>query len=170
MYMRDYRRRTGRESARFHERHFFGLGALALGAMLIVQLIWFEGATWAQNPRLRPVLEDVCGTLGCPLPPFHDVGNLHIIERDLRAVPGGLEFRLVFANSGELPQALPQFRLVLNQLNGTPMAERTFTPSEYLGSMEDGEADLMPVGRPFEIRLLLAKPSADVGGFEIEFL
>lgn len=149
----------------------WGGGALALLVLLLVQIQAFEGKRLAQNVYARPLLEKFCAGLGCGLPPFKDAGNIRIESRSLSPVKGGgqaLEFRLVIANRSVLPQAFPDIRLVLDQLGGQPQAERVFPPQEYLG---DGwrEGAALPVGQPLEIRLFLAKPAKEVGGFKIEF-
>lgn len=150
---------------------WWGLGVFGLTTLLIVQLIVFEGDRMVQSARMRPWLDIVCKTVDCELPPYKDLRRIQIFDRALRPDSmrdDALEFQLVFANQSNLPQMLPNLKLVLTELNGSPVAERIFTPTEYL---PEGETvSLMPVGKPFEIRLLLAKPSHDVGGFTFELL
>ncbi len=150
---------------------WWGLGVSGLAALLIVQLVVFEGGRMVQSARMRPWLEMICKTVDCHLPPYKDVRRIHIFDRALRPDSmrdDALEFQLIFANQSDLPQILPNLKLVLIELNGSPVAERIFTPAEYL---PEGESvSLMPVGKPFEIRLLLAKPNHDVGGFTFELL
>jgi predicted Zn finger-like uncharacterized protein len=148
---------------------WWGLGVFGLTTLLIVQLIVFEGDRMVQSARMRPWLDMVCKTVDCQLPPYKDLRRIQIFDRALRpdsTRDDALEFQLVFANQSDLPQMLPNLKLVLTELNGTPVAERIFAPAEYL---PEGETvSLMPVGKPFEIRLLLSKPSRDVGGFTFE--
>lgn len=150
---------------------YWGAGAVALCGLLLIQMYAFEGQRLARNIYARPVLDRVCAVLGCELPPFKDVANIRIDSRSLGVPKGGaqaLEFRMVFVNRSELPQVFPDIRLVLDQLGGEPQAERVFPPEDYLGeSWQEGA--LMPIGKPYEIRLFLAKPAKDVGGFTIEF-
>jgi predicted Zn finger-like uncharacterized protein len=149
----------------------WGLGGFALLALLITQLVIFEGERMVQNARMRPWLDMACKTINCSLPPYKDVGRIQIFDRALRPDSNrndALEFQLVFANQSNLPQVPPNLKLVLTELSGNPVAERIFTPAEYLPEGE--KISLMPVGKPFEVRLLLAKPSSDVGGFIFELL
>lgn len=148
----------------------WGGGALALFLLLLIQIFAFEGKRLSQNIHIRPLLEGVCSTLGCALPPFRDVDRLQIMDRTLNMAANsksGFEFSLVFANQSALPQAFPRLKLVLNELTGKPVAERVFEPIEYLPDWR--EDLLMPIGNLFEVRLAIAKPSRDVGGFTIEF-
>lgn len=149
----------------------WGLGGFGLLALLIAQLVIFEGERIVQNARMRPWLDMACKAVDCSLPPYKDVGRIQIFDRALRPASNrddALEFQLVFANQSNLPQMLPNLKLVLTELSGSPVAERIFTPAEYLPEGE--KSSLMPVGKPFEIRLLLAKPGGDVGGFVFELL
>lgn len=150
---------------------WWGLGVFGLTALLIAQLVVFEGDRMVQSARMRPWLDMICKTVDCHLPPYKDVRRIQIFDRALRPDSmrdDALEFQLVFANQSNLPQMLPNLKLVLTELNGSPVAERIFTPAEYLPEGEN--VSLMPVGKPFEIRLLLAKPNHDVGGFTFELL
>jgi predicted Zn finger-like uncharacterized protein len=139
-------------------------------ALLGIQVFGFEGQRLAQNLQARPVLESLCAVVRCSLPPFKDAEHLAILDRSLNAGRDNkerLDFRLVFANRSKLPQAFPNIRLVLDALDGQPVAERVFVPLEYFAEWQD--EDSMPVGQSYEIRLSLAKPSREVGGFSIEF-
>ncbi len=147
-------------------------GGAAAGLLLLlgIQVLGFEGGRLAQNAHVRPGLDGLCSVIGCELPPFKDPSRIAIVDRALSAARDNkdvLEFRLVFANRSELPQALPDIRLALDALEGRPVAERVFTPMEYLGEWQEG--DVMPIGKPYEVRLSLAKTSQEVGGFTIDF-
>jgi hypothetical protein len=145
-------------------------GVLGLTILLAAQIVLFEGRRLAQNVHARPWLDTICANLGCALPPFKDIRHLQITDRALNRMDGnkrGLEFSLTFVNRSALPQAFPELKLVLNELGGSPIAERLFEPQDYLPEWRPGM--LMPVGQPFEIRLSLAKPSREVGGFAIQF-
>lgn len=146
------------------------LGAFALLALLGWQISVFEGARLAQNERFRPWLELACESLGCELTPYRDTSQIQVIDRALLPAPDdidGYEFRVIISNQSSLAQAFPSIRLVLSELGGRAIASRTFEPDEYL---EPPRAAKMPVGKPFEIRLQLAKPGSEVGGFTFELI
>lgn len=148
----------------------WGIGALLLLALLAVQLGAFEGLWLAQDEGLRPWLDSACQTLGCRLPVFRAPLRIQIIGHDLRPAPDGLdgyEFTLVLANEASQPQAFPAVKLILSAYNGSPAAARVFEPAEYLSP---SSPVLMPVGELQEIRLLLAKPRQEIGGFSFELL
>jgi predicted Zn finger-like uncharacterized protein len=166
------RGRFQRRSRSMESIEFWRWSGAALGLLLLlgVQVLGFERARLAQNSQLRPALDGLCAALGCELPPFKDVDGIEILSRALladRDNKDALEFRLVLANRSGLPQGFPDLRLVLNALDGQPVAERVFSPLEYLGEWPDDI--VMPVGKSFEARLVLYKPGRDIGGFNIEF-
>lgn len=166
----DRMRRMGRPSPRSAANFPWGWGALGLTVLLGMQIVWFEGNRLVQNPHVRPFLDSFCGTLRCTLPPFKDLTRIRIEDRGLSTAPDGREgfdFRLIFSNQSDLPQVFPDLKLTLNQLDGSPVAERVFSPSEYFPEWREGM--MMPMGRPFEIHLSMAKPSGEVGGFIVEF-
>jgi len=168
---RGARDKEAAESSPVIQGGLWGLGVFGLLALLATQLAVFEGEKLVQNARMRPWLDMACKTIDCSLPPYKDVRRIQIFDRALRPDSNrdeALEFQLVFANQSNLPQIFPNLKLVLTELNGSPVAERIFTPAEYLAEGE--KISLMPVGKPFEIHLLLAKPSGGVGGFVFELL
>jgi len=148
----------------------WGIGSFMLLGLLAVQVLLFEGDRLVQNPQLRPMLDLACDTLKCALPEFRASQDIRVVSRSLRPTAdddGALEFNLVIANKSSLAQAFPNIRLALTDGGGRPVLARLFTPSDYL---PDRDSSLMPVGKPFEIRLLLAKPQRDVVGFEFDLL
>jgi predicted Zn finger-like uncharacterized protein len=146
----------------------WGAGIVMLAGMMLVQVFVFEGDRLLQNPQLRPFLDLACDTLGCALPEFRASQDIHIVSRSLRPmVDDGLEFNLVIANQSSLAQAFPRIKLALTDSGGRPVQSRVFAPADYL---PDNDLRLMPVGKPFEIRLVLARPQRDVQGFEFDLL
>ncbi|QSA96698.1 zinc-ribbon and DUF3426 domain-containing protein [Methylococcus sp. EFPC2] len=148
----------------------WGLGSTALLLLALGQLAVFEGPRLAQQEDLRAGLEWLCRPLRCSLPEFHQLDRIRIVDRALQAAPDdidGFEFSLIMVNQARLPQAYPTLRLALTEVNGAPIAVRQFKPEEYLGSVRPGS---MPVGQPVEVRLLLARPAREIGGFSFELI
>jgi predicted Zn finger-like uncharacterized protein len=143
----------------------WGAGTLLLLALLAAQLGWFEGPQLAQNETLRPWLEAACQTVGCRLPPFRAPARIQIVGHDLHPTADGYEFTLVLSNQASLPQPFPAVKLSLDAHGGNPAAVRVFQPEEYLPAAGSGA---MAVGELQEIRLLLARPQQEIGGFSFE--
>lgn len=146
----------------------WGIGTATLLGLLALQIGWFAWPELAQNERLRPWLDTACASLGCRLPLFRAPRRIQIISHDLHPAPEGVEgyeFTLTLANQASLPQAFPIIRLSLEDFSGGTAAVREFQPEEYL---PQSSPSLMQVGELREIRLLLAKPNKEIGGFSFE--
>jgi hypothetical protein len=146
------------------------LGTFAMMALLAWQVSIFEGHQLVQNERVRPWLELACESFACELPPYKDTSRIQVVDRALLPAPDdidGYEFSVILSNQSALAQAFPSIKLILLELNGRAVASRVFGPDEYLDATHPAK---MPVGKPFEIRLLLAKPSSEVGGFSFDLL
>jgi predicted Zn finger-like uncharacterized protein len=151
------------------KRLFWLLGSLGLLSLLVWQVSYYEGANAAQDLRIRPALEQACEIFGCALPAYRDLSRIQIIERDLYPAPDnidGLEFRLIIANRSNVAQSFPAVKLSLMDVNGAIFAERVFQPDEYLP--DNVRTSLPSAGEPVEIKLRLAAPAKEVGGFTFE--
>lgn len=149
----------------------WGIAALAALVGLGYQVLLFESENLARQPSLRPWLERLCPKLNCRVPEFRDLARLEVVERNLTPAHDGvdgLEFRAVLANYADQAQPYPRLKLTLSQYNGDPMAQRIFTPEEYLPETLDRKA--MAAGGAAEIHLTIANPGKDVGGFMLELL
>lgn len=143
-------------------------GVFLSTAVLALQFGVFEGPRLVQNERLRPWLESACQILSCRLPGFRATHAIQIIAHDLHPAADGsdnYEFTLTVVNQASLPQTFPAVKLIVTAGNGDPIATRVFQPSEYL---PNPRPTLMPVGILQEIRLVLAKPPIEMGGFTFE--
>ena len=148
----------------------WGIGTFILLGLWLFQVGIFEGNRLLQNEQMRPWLEFACENFHCKLPPYRDPRQIQIVDRALLPAPGdveGYEFTLIVSNQSSLAQAFPDLKLVLTALDNQPVASRIFKPEEYL---DEERPRSMPVGKPFEVRLLLAKPSREVGGFSFELM
>lgn len=146
------------------------MGALSLLALLGLQAGVFEGPRWVQDEAVRPWLEAACQDLGCRLPAFRAPRLIRVIDHNLGPLADGgegYEFSLVLLSQAPLPQSFPGIKLVLAGHNGKPVAARVFQPTEYL---QKPAPSLMAVGTSYEVRLLLAKPDKEVGGFSVDLL
>ncbi|WP_082411722.1 DUF3426 domain-containing protein, partial [Methylogaea oryzae] len=167
-----------------HFRHFdsgrsvrdgsspWGFAVAVAVLVLCYQALFFESDRWAQQqPGLRPWLERICPRLGCQVSEFRDTSRIGVVERDLTPAHNGvdgLEFRAVLANYADQPQPYPRLKLTLSQYNGAPMAQRVFNPQDYLQPSAAGGK--MAAGAAVEVRLTIANPGKDVGGFSFELL
>ncbi|MDN5781894.1 MAG: DUF3426 domain-containing protein, partial [Luteimonas sp.] len=128
-------RRARLGAPRFHWKTLAAISALAL--LLMLQLLLADRAQLATNARWRPLLSNVCGVLGCTLPPWREPMAFTVLAREVRphpSTPGALRVTATFRNDARWPQPWPQLRLTLSDVNGNAVATRDFSARDYLGA------------------------------------
>jgi hypothetical protein len=118
--------------------HWKTLAAIAVLALLLVlQLLLADRAQLAADARWRPLLSNVCGVLGCSLPPWREPAAFTVLAREVRphpSTPGALRVTATFRNDARWPQPWPRVRLTLSDINGNAVATRDFSADDYLGA------------------------------------
>jgi predicted Zn finger-like uncharacterized protein len=152
-----------------------GLLLYSLGLLFVLalasQYLWFNKDTLSQNPRLRGGLESACALLSCTLPPLVDLRAIHsdtLVVRSHGEIANALSVNFQFRNDAQFPQPFPGLSLRFTDADNQVVAERRFTPTEYL---PDGVADLgvMPPGSPVQVRLDILDPGIKAINYEISF-
>lgn len=150
---------------------FYSLAAVLLGAVLLLQLSLFLRAEIAGAlPAARPLLKALCKPFGCgiSLPRQLDKSAIaassleHDAETSARA-----RLTLLLANRTPQPQAWPHIVLTLTDVRDSPVAQRVFTPVEYL-SKEVIHNLGMPAGEEREIRLDLDTGNLAATGYALD--
>ncbi len=160
----------GSESAEpLKPRLIWGFAAVSMLSLLLGQVVFFQSPKWAQNEEYRPSLEKICHVVGCQLPKYRHPEDIEVIERALEpAGRGALQLRVLIINNGSRPVALPGMALKLIQFNGEPLAQRVFSPQEYLNDLN--KVKQLPVGRPIQINLKIANPDNEIAGYSFKFI
>jgi predicted Zn finger-like uncharacterized protein len=102
---------------------------------LVVQYAWFERTTLLRDARWRPWYERGCALLQCTLPTLRDISLIGSESLSVRPAPGHSRMLLVDAvltNHATFEQPLPGLELRFSDINGQLVAQRVFTPREYL--------------------------------------
>ncbi|PID60071.1 MAG: hypothetical protein CSB44_11235 [Gammaproteobacteria bacterium] len=150
---------------------------LALLALVLSGSLWLMRdpvvvtTTAAQNPILRPVYGGVCILVGCELPPRVDFSQIRVLGRHVYSHPEieeALVIEVVLRNDAGFEQRYPNLAVRLSNVRGQRVAEREFTPEEYLDDWQEG--DLFGVGKRLDISLEVADPGSDAASFELDFL
>ena len=139
-------------------------------ASLAVLVLLAGRATLAASASTRPLAEKACNVLGCSLPLWCDASAFRMLEHDIRTLPdrpGTLRVVAGFRNDAPWPQAWPHLLLTLSDSNGQPLAQRAFTPEEYLP--EDSPA-VIGAGQTASLQLLLREPSRKAVAFQFGFI
>ena len=151
-------------------------GLLAAAVLLLLtlatQYAWNNQNQLTRYPQLRPILETTCRITGCELPILKDISKIK--KQDLLVKPhltaaNGLTLTMIITNNAVYQQPWPHLYVAFSNLQGKPVAWRTFAPSEYLdGELKDTK--LMPSGNPIYITLDLANPSDKPLGYQIKLV
>ena len=158
--------------ARVDSRRWPGvLGALLLGALLVVQLALSQRAELAASEHWRPLIGSVCRVVGCTIPPWHEPAAYTMLARDVQPAPGQpgvLQVRASFRNDARWPQPWPVLRLQLTDLNGRTVAARQLQPADYHAADAPHPAALAP-GQSASVELRVLEPATPIVAFDFEF-
>lgn len=143
-------------------------GIVALALALALQLVLAQRETLAAQARWRPVVEALCGALGCRVPAWREPSAFTMLDRSVLPKPGSggvLTARASFRNDARWPQPWPTLVLTLSDVDGVPLGQRAFAPAEYAG---DGGRLLMP-GQAASVQLDVVEPAPGVVAFAFDF-
>jgi hypothetical protein len=146
------------------------LASLVLLTLLIVLIPIADRERLARDASWRPYLQNVCGMLGCMLPPWLETSAFEITARDVRPHPsakGALLITVTFRNNAHFAQAWPLLELTMSDLNGRDIGMRRFRPQEYLGGAT--KATLIAPEQSANATLEVVDPGRDAVAFAFEF-
>ena len=152
-------------------RHTFllTLGAVMLFALLAWQIAWFYRNSFAQDPALRGYYEAACRLLGCELPVYSDPDALHATHLVVRTDPGAegaLAVDAVIRNDAPWRQRFPYLTLRFSDIQGKPVAARTFKPGEYLAGEMTG-LKFIPSETEVRVSLEIVDPGPKATGYSL---
>lgn len=143
---------------------------LALGG-LAGQYVYYNFDELARDDRLRPWFDKVCPLLGCSLPPRVDVSlvkSSNLTVRNHPTHPGALTVDAIIYNRATFAQPFPLLELRFEDINGQPLAKRSFKPGEYLAGELAGRTD-MPPQTPIHISLEIVDPGTQAVNYSLGF-
>ena len=145
---------------------------LLFSATLFIQLAYFRSSQLLDRvPALQPLVAQVCARLPCRYSGPRDVSQIKLVNRDIRLHPkvnNALLISATFINRASFKQPYPNITITLSDLSGALVAQRRFTPAEYLGSLNNPYL-LMPSNKPVQIALEVVDPGKDAVNFEFTF-
>ena len=149
-----------------------GLGILLFSALLVIQLAFFRSSQLLDRfPAMQPLVEHICAELPCRYSGPRDVSQIKLLNRDIRLHPkvnNALLISATFINRAPFKQPYPDITVSLSDLSGALVAQRRFTPAEYLGRL-NSPFILMPSNKPVQIALEVVDPGRDAVNFEFAF-
>ncbi|WP_020580610.1 DUF3426 domain-containing protein [Endozoicomonas elysicola] len=159
------------EQQRRRKRTYWGFAACALMLMLVLQFAWFNRNTLSLTPSLRPAYAIACNLFPCTLPPLVDIQAIRSVDLVVRSHPNqdnALQIDAVIINEAKHPQPFPDLELTFTDINGRLVANRTFTPFEYLGGELAGSEE-MPKAQPIRLGLEIIDPGERAVNYQLTF-
>lgn len=146
------------------------LNVLTLGA-LCGQFVYFQYDELARNETYRPYFKKLCEQTGCTLPLKSDVSQIrgsNLVVRSHSMERNALVIDAIVYNRAKFAQPYPVIELRFDDVNGTPMASRRFTPKEYI---HDNSIDLdnMPSDTPVHLTLEIVDPGQRAVNYQMNF-
>jgi predicted Zn finger-like uncharacterized protein len=122
----------------------------------------------AQSSLPRPARALFCTVAGCELPLRRAVDQLAIVGKTSYTHPsveGALIVSVDLLNSAAFSQPYPSLQVIMADENGRTVAQRDFSPSDYLAAELDGQ--LLVTDEPVRINLEIVDPGPSAKSFEI---
>ncbi len=150
----------------------WSLAVLALIAVLLSQVAWFQFDRLSALPQLRPWYEKACEYAGCELAPLVAMEKIQSRKLVVRTDPDDRTALLVDAviiNQAEFEQPFPSIALTFSNLNGDVVAQSVFPPKDYLAG-DGSELAAMPPGTPVRIAISIRDPGRDAVNYNLRFV
>jgi predicted Zn finger-like uncharacterized protein len=143
---------------------------LLLLAGLGAQWLYWNRATLTDHPRFSFLAPQVCEIFSCPepapLPVANALSSKQLLVRTHPRFPDALELSFIFDNVSTTSQPFPNLELAFSDINNQLLANRLFTPSEYL-PVELQQFDEMPPQTSVQVVIDLADPGEDAVNYNI---
>jgi hypothetical protein len=82
--------------------------------------------------------------------------------------PDIMDIRAKIAVVGNTPTGLPYLRVVLSDRWSKPVAEKTFSPADYIKASDANSGGLLRPGQSIEVHVSIVDPGTGAQGFELE--
>lgn len=146
------------------------LGCVALGLLLMFQVVHHYRQSLVRHPAFGSVLKSVYGVFGSKLEPRWELGAYSIKQWGIVSdpqEPGILRVRASVTNNAAFAQPYPMLKLTLEDRFGTKIGARAFKPAEYLPTAANATR-LLESGTSADIDLAIVDPGEQAVGFQFD--
>jgi len=161
----------GEQAERRRNRQWlWGLGILALTLLLVVQVVYYLRYQLIANPDYQQQVLNLCRLLPCDEQRFRSPQQVRLTERNVFTHPTREQALLIsgrFVNQAPFAQSPPRLSISLSDLQGNLIANRLFTPKEYL---VDPSIDRLEPGKAVPFRLEIFDPDEKALTYEFDFV
>lgn len=144
---------------------------ISLLLLLIAQASWYHYEKLVKYPNVAAIYEFACQQLGCTLPELSDLSkieNRNLVVKSHPTVFKALIIETIITNQASFDQAFPDISLSFSDINNNIIAQRLFSPAEYL-STEVYNWPAMPAKQPIQITLEIIDPGPEAVNYKVEF-
>jgi predicted Zn finger-like uncharacterized protein len=146
------------------------VGILLLAAVGIAQTIYYQRYQLIKNPRYQQQVINLCQLLPCAETAFSSIEQIRLLERNIFTHPVATNALMVtgsFVNQAPFAQKLPDLLISLFDVQGGLIANRLFSPPEYL--LDDKNRGVVKPELPVQFRLEIVDPGTNALTYEFEF-
>mgnify|MGYP002639833194 FL=1 len=163
MYGEDYRNKNSLKPL------LWTSGILLMIIAIIVQVIYYKRYQLISSEKYQTQIINLCQILPCDTRQFRNLSQIKLIERNVFTHPtrdNALMVTGLFQNEASFYQAIPKLKISLSDIQGNLIANRLFTPEEF---MSNAEISRLPPGKAIQFRLELVDPGTEALTYEFEF-
>ena len=142
----------------------------ALTALGIAQTIYYQRYQLIKKPSYQQQVINLCQVLPCSEIEFSSTEQIKLLERNVFTHPVATNALMItgsFVNRAPFSQKLPDLLISLFDLQGNLIANRLFTPPQYL--QDDKNRGVIQSEKPVQFRLEIIDPGTDALTYEFEF-
>jgi len=146
---------------------------LSLNVILLLglagQAVWKNIDSLLLDARFAPFSNVLCQVLSCPAVAQFNLNQFSTEELFVNAHPqreNALQIDFIFRNNATYPQAFPLVELNFTDLNRRLLANRLFSPDEYLDP-ELQQFELLPAGASVQIQLEIVDPGPEAINYSL---
>lgn len=146
------------------------VGILLLTAIGTAQVMYYQRYQLVEDKRYQQQVINLCRVLPCAETAFSSTGQIRLQERNIFTHPvidNALMVTGSFINQAPFAQKLPELLISLFDVQGNLIANRLFTPPEYLS--ENKNRGVFEPGLPVQFRLEIVDPDTNALTYEFEF-
>jgi predicted Zn finger-like uncharacterized protein len=147
-------------------------GIFVFTLLAAAQLAWVNKKQLLEHPQGRQIMQQFCDLAECELEQQKATDKFTVLHRNLQPSINhqyALSFTLSFTNDADFSQQLPRLQLSLLGHENHLLAQRSFSPDEYLYPDIKNDRSMQPM-EIINVELLLQDRQPDVSGFKLEFL
>ena len=147
------------------------IGILLLSGLGIAQTVYYQRYALIEKPKYQKQVLSLCEIVPCNESQFSSTQQIKLLERNVFTHPVQASALMVtgsFVNQAIFEQKLPDLLVSLFDIQGNLIANRLFTPDEYLQT--DKNRTLMASAKPIQFRLEISDPGTDALTYEFEFM